>query len=57
MSDNNNDGVSIFGVLGAVLAGLMSWYKWHSIFFAIIHFLLGWCYVVYSLLRYGVPKF
>lgn len=57
MSENNN-GVSLVGLAGVALAALMSWAKWHSIFWAIIHGVLcSWIYVIYSLIRYGVPKF
>lgn len=57
MRDNNN-GLSLLGMAGMVLAGLMSWFKWHSIFWAVIHGVLcGWIYVIYYLLRYGSPNF
>lgn len=57
MSERNN-GVSVLGLLGMVLAGLMSWFKWHSIFWVLVHaFLGGWIYVIYYLIRYGTPTF
>jgi hypothetical protein len=32
---------------GSALAITISWSQWHSIFWAIVHGLLGWIYVVY----------
>jgi len=32
---------------GSALAITISWSKWHSILWAIVHGLLGWFYVVY----------
>ena len=32
---------------GSVLAMVISYTNWHSIFWAIIHVLMGWIYVVY----------
>lgn len=37
----NSDVVSWGTLTGAVLAGLMSWFKWHSVFMALIHAFLG----------------
>lgn len=46
-----------YGVgLGTVIAILLSWVKWHALGWAIFHGLLGWFYVIYHLLTYGVPK-
>lgn len=57
MASNNNK-VQIGALCGSVLAGLMSWFKWHSVFMALIHaFLGGWIYVIYYLIRYGKPSF
>lgn len=55
---DSDSGMTITGLLGGILAGLMSWFKWHSIFWVIIHgALLGWLYVIYYLLVYGKPNF
>ena len=41
-------------VLGAVLAGALSFGKWGSILLALVHgLLLGWIYVLYFAIRYG----
>jgi hypothetical protein len=41
-----------FGI-GTIIAAILSWLKWHSIGWAIIHGLLGWLYVIYYALKYG----
>ncbi len=38
--------------LGTVAAVVVSWLKWHSVGWAIVHGLLGWLYVIYYLIRY-----
>lgn len=37
---------------GSCLAMIISYTKWHSILWAIIHGLLGWVYVIYYALFY-----
>lgn len=36
--------------LGSLLAVLISWSYNHSVIWAILHFFLGWFYVIYALL-------
>ena len=38
---------------GAVLAMVISYVKWQSIGWAILHGLLNWGYVIYYIIRYG----
>lgn len=38
--------------LGSVIAVILSYTKWHSIGWAIIHGVLGWAYVIYYLIEY-----
>lgn len=38
--------------LGSVLAGALSWMKWHSVGYLIIHALCSWFYVIYYVLKY-----
>ncbi len=38
--------------LGAVLAVVISYVKWKSIGWAILHGILGWIYVIYYLIKY-----
>jgi len=37
---------------GSCLAMVISYTAWHSVFWAIVHGLLGWIYVVYYVIRY-----
>lgn len=37
---------------GSALAMVISYVNWHSIFWAAIHGLMGWFYVVYYAIRY-----
>ena len=44
-----------FGIgLSAVVAALMSWSRNHSVVYAILHGILGWFYIIYYYLVYGV---
>ncbi|MDI9502324.1 MAG: hypothetical protein GX291_08860 [Tissierellia bacterium] len=38
---------------GSVLAIVISYAKWGSIFWAIVHGLFGWLYVIYYLWKYA----
>ncbi|VVB50896.1 Uncharacterised protein [uncultured archaeon] len=53
MSDNK--GLTVGEAVGAALAGYLSWVRWHSVTWAVIHAICGWVYVIYSLVRFGVP--
>ena len=37
---------------GSALAMVISYTTWHSVFWAIIHGLMSWAYVIYFILRY-----
>lgn len=37
---------------GSALAMVISYVNWHSVFWAIIHGLLSWAYVIYFIIRY-----
>lgn len=37
---------------GSCLAMVISYFHWHSIFWAIVHGILGWIYVIYYILKY-----
>lgn len=50
-----NETSSIIGSFGAVFASVLSYVKWHSVGYAILHFLCGWFYVFYHILTYGWP--
>lgn len=40
--------------IGTIIAVILSWSKWHSIGWAILHGILSWFYVIYYLIIYGV---
>lgn len=39
--------------MGAAIAIVISYVKWHSIGWAIFHGILGWAYVIYYVIKYG----
>lgn len=39
--------------LGSIIAMLLSWFHWHSIWWLIPAGMFGWLYVIYHLMRYG----
>jgi hypothetical protein len=49
MSDTSNGAIT----LGNVVAGLLSWMKWHSAGYAILHAMCSWIYVIYYAFKYG----
>ena len=51
----NNKSKSV-SVIGGTLAAFLSYHKWHSIGYAVLHFLFGWIYVIYHIFAYGFPK-
>ena len=53
--NNENQRVEInFDItgIGTIIAVILSWLKWHSIGWAIIHGLLSWLYVIYYVIKY-----
>lgn len=48
-TNNVTKGISF----GAVLAMVISYVKWQSIGWAVLHGLLNWIYVIYYIIRYG----
>jgi len=50
MIDRNSESAGVG--LGSVIAAILSYVKWHSIGWAIVHGVLGWVYVVYYLIVY-----
>ncbi len=51
MSKESNAGT--YGVsFGSALAMVISYSKWHSIGWAIVHGILSWAYVVYFAIKY-----
>lgn len=50
VNDSVKNGISF----GCALAMVISYTNWHSVFWAIVHGLLGWAYVIYYILLDGV---
>lgn len=48
VNDSVKNGISF----GCALAMVISYTNWHSVFWAIVHGLLGWAYVIYYILFY-----
>ena len=48
-SESTKDGVTF----GCALAMVLSYAKWHSVLWAIIHGIFSWFYVVYFLIQRG----
>jgi uncharacterized membrane protein YeaQ/YmgE (transglycosylase-associated protein family) len=46
-------GGGIFGSVGAVIAGILSWQVNQSILWALIHAFFSWFYVLYHWFTYG----
>ncbi len=47
------DAVNLSSVVGAALAVVISYAKWQSIKWTILHGFLGWIYVIYYIIKYG----
>ena len=45
-------GVSTTGAVGIAVAVMLSYTKWHSITWAIVHGFCGWFYIIYFCIRY-----
>ncbi len=55
MSDNHSRTTAAVGVgSGSIIAGLISWGHTQSILWTFLHVLLGWFYVIYSLIIHRV---
>jgi hypothetical protein len=53
MDRNNGSGV---GLIGSIVAGVLSWGTHHAFWWMVFHFLCGWIYVVYWLFVYWNGK-
>jgi hypothetical protein len=56
-SQSSNSGVGCTALIGIVLAALISWNMWHSVFWALVAGFFGWFYVIYPLFAFGWPVF
>ncbi len=56
MSDKStNIQTSTIGWIGSALAVALSYVTNHSFWWAVLHFFLGWVYVIYNIFVYGWP--
>jgi hypothetical protein len=51
MSDSSDSGLGC-GALGMVVACILSWAKWQSVLWVIIHGMFGWFYVLYYCIQW-----
>ena len=54
MSVTYSEGGRAVGIAGEIFAAVLSYAKWHSIGYMILHFLCGWFYVVWYVAKYGL---
>lgn len=54
MSKESTSSGSIFGSLGFAIAAGLSYAKWGGFWLAFGHAILGWIYVIYYLVKYGI---
>lgn len=52
VNHNPQDTVNNSVTIGAALAMIISYYKWQSIGWAILHGIFGWAYVIYYMIKY-----
>ena len=50
-----NSTVNVATGFGAVAAGTLSYHMWGSFWLALGHTILGWWYVAYHVVNYGLP--
>ncbi|MBO4514100.1 MAG: hypothetical protein J5721_00345 [Lachnospiraceae bacterium] len=51
---NSGDVVKGGVTFGSCLAMILSYVKWNSILWAILHGILSWAYVIYFAIKYGL---
>lgn len=59
MSDNSSTHTTStggLGCLGAILAAVLCWVKWHAFWWTVWAFICGWIYVVYFVVSYGIEQ-
>lgn len=56
MAQSKSSGnVTISAGMGSALAAALSYCKWHGFWLAVGHSFLGWIYVFYHIIIYGLP--
>jgi hypothetical protein len=55
-SDNDSKGcgcgIGSFGI-GSIIAAIISYSTWHSVFWALIHGFFGWVYIIYFAIKHN----
>lgn len=49
---SNGNGLAVGTCMGISIASVLSWTTWHNIWWCILHSGLGWCYVIYYIIKY-----
>lgn len=50
LSKNSSTGAAVGVGSGSIIAGLISWDFTHGVLWTLLHVILGWIYVIYSLI-------
>ncbi len=48
-SHGRDGGCGCFWGIGSGIAGVLSWFTWHSVMWAILHGIASWLYLLYRL--------
>lgn len=52
ISAKTSNGLAVGTCMGISIASVLSWTTWHNIWWCILHSGLGWCYVIYYIIKY-----
>ena len=52
ISAKTSNGLTVGTCMGISIASVLSWTTWHNIRWCILHSGLGWCYVIYYIIKY-----
>ena len=52
ISAKTSNGLAVVTCMGISIASVLSWTTWHNIWWCILHSGLGWCYVIYYIIKY-----
>lgn len=52
ISAKTSNGLTVGTCMGISIASVLSWTTWHNIWWCILHSGLGWCYVIYYIIKY-----
>ena len=52
ISVKTSNGLTVGTCMGISIASVLSWTTWHNIWWCILHSGLGWCYVIYYIIKY-----